>query len=393
MKKKVVIVGAGTAGLSVMRNLHRKRKDLDLTIIEPSDTHYYQPLWTLVGGGVFPLSKSRRPMKDFMPQGVTWIQKAVATFQPEQNELTLQDGNKVSYDFLVVAPGIQIDWNKIEGLTETLGKNGVCTNYSKDVVEYTWQTMKNLKGGRALFTFPNTPIKCAGAPQKVMYLAEETFRNNKVRDKVEVKFVSAGGGIFGVAKYKAALEKVIAKRGINTLYGHNLVKIDGLNKVATFKNNETGDLVEEAFDMLHVTPPMSAPDFIKQSPLANEAGWVDVNKFTTQHNKFSNIYSIGDASSLPNSKTGAAVRGQGPVLVAQLLANIDGKTTDVKYTGYASCPLVTSRSSCILAEFDYDGKPMETFPFNQAKERYSMYLLKKMFIPFMYWHAMMKGYF
>jgi sulfide:quinone oxidoreductase len=390
---KITIVGAGTAGLSILNNLYRRRKDLEFTLIEPGDQHYYQPLWTLVGGGVLPLSKSVRPLQKFLPKDVNWVREKAAQFLPEKNQVQLESGNTVDYDYLVVAPGIQIDWDKVEGLPETLGKNGVCSNYSKDVVEYTWQCMRDLKEGRALFTFPSTPIKCAGAPQKVMYLAEETFRNNGVRDKVEVKFVSAGGAIFGVQKYRDALEKIIEKRNIKTLFQHDLVKVDGERKVATFKNMQTGEIWEEKFDMLHVTPPMSAPDFVKQSPLANEAGWVDVDKYSTQHVRFPNVFSAGDASSLPNSKTGAAVRRQGPVLVENLLAAIDGGKGQGKYNGYASCPLVTSRSTCVLAEFDYDGKPDETFPFDQAKERYSMYILKKLFIPFMYWNAMMKGYF
>lgn len=392
-KKKVVIVGGGTGGLSVMRNLHRKRKDLELTIIEPSEKHYYQPLWTLVGGGIFPLSKSERNFKNFIPKNVNWIKDFVENFSPNQKFLTTKSGKKVEYDFLVVAPGIQIDWDKVEGLSETLGKNGVCSNYSKEHVEYTWEAMNSVKEGKAIFTFPSTPIKCAGAPQKVMYLAEETLRHRGVRKNIEVKFVSAGQAIFGVQKYRDALEKILEKRDIKTAFKYDLEKVDGLNRIAFFRNIETGEILEEKFEMLHVTPPMSAPNFIKQSPLANETGWVDVNKNTTQHNKYPNIFSLGDASSLPNSKTGAAIRKQGPVLVNHLLCAIDGLTGSTIYNGYASCPLVTSRSTCVLAEFDYDGKPDETFPFDQAKERYSMYLLKKWFIPFMYWNAMMKGYF
>jgi sulfide:quinone oxidoreductase len=392
-KKRVVIVGAGTGGLSVLRNLRRKRSDIELTIIEPNQTHYYQPLWTLIGAGILPFSKSAKNMADFIPKDVNWIKDFVTKFDPENNTLITKDGTQVSYDFLVVAPGIQLDWKKIEGLEETLGKNGVCSNYSEENVEYTWKTMNSLKDGSALFTFPNTPIKCAGAPQKIMYLAEETFRNNSVRDQIKVEFVSAGGAIFGIEKYKKALQKVIKKRDIKEDYKLNLIAIDGHKKIATFENIETHEKVVKSFNMIHVSPPMSAPDFIKNSPISNESGWVDVDKYSTQHNKFKNIFSIGDASSMPNSKTGAAIRKQGPVLVANLLAELDGKAVKSKYDGYASCPLVTSRSTCILAEFDYSGKPAETFPFNQAKERRSMYILKKIIIPFMYWKAMMKGYF
>lgn len=393
MKTKVVIVGAGTAGLSTLRNLHRRRNDLDLTIIEPNEYHYYQPLWTLVGGGIFPFSKSAKKMSKYIPKDVNWIKEYVSGFDPENNTVQLKTGENIHYDYLVVAAGIQIDWGKIEGLPETLGKNGVCSNYSREHVSYSWEAMNSFKGGKAIFTFPSTPIKCAGAPQKVMYLAEETFRRNKVKSNSEVKFVSAGGAIFGIQKYRDALEKLLVEKDIKTLFSHDLVKINGDKKMATFKDINTGAMHEETFEMIHVAPPMSAPDFIKNSKLANEAGWVDVDKHTTQHVRYKNIFSIGDSSGLPNSKTGASIRRQGPVMISQLLAAIDGMSSDKKYKGYASCPLVISRSSCILAEFDYDGQPDETFFFNQAKPRLSMFLLKKYIIPFMYWNAMMKGYF
>lgn len=391
--KKVIIVGAGTAGLSLVNYIHSKRKDVELTIIEPSAVHYYQPLWTLVGGGVTSLADSRRNTADFIPSGVTWLKQRVATFEPDDNQVTLADGQKLGYDFMVVAPGIQIDWDKVEGLSESLGRNGVCSNYSADSVEYTWQAIKDFKGGNALFTYPNTPIKCAGAPQKIMYLAEETFRENNVKSKAKISFVSAGQAIFGVKKYKEALEQVIEDRGIETCYGLNLVKVDGDSKIASFRNSETGETIEKPFDMIHATPPMSAPDFIKNSPLANAGGWLDLDKHSLRHSKYSNIFGLGDAGSTPNSKTGAAIRRQAPVVGENLFAALDGRTLQGAYNGYASCPLVTSRSSCILAEFDYDGTPTETFPFDQAKERYSMYMLKRHVIPFMYWNAMMSGHY
>lgn len=389
--KKVVIVGAGTAGLSLLNYIHSKRKDVALTIIEPSTSHYYQPLWTLVGAGVTSLEDSRRDTEDFIPKGVAWLKQRVVSFEPDDNQITLDDGAKIGYDYLIVAPGIQVDWDRIEGLSSALGNGGVCSNYSKDTVEYTWQSIKEFKGGNALFTYPDTPIKCAGAPQKIMYLAEETFRSNNLKDKTTISFVSAGAAIFGVKKYKEALEEVIKDRSIETCYGQNLVKVDGETKIAYFKDSASGEVIEKPFDMIHVTPPMSAPNFVKSSPLANDAGWLDLDKHSLRHNRYSNIFGLGDAGSTPNSKTGAAIRSQAPVVGDNLFAALDGRTLQGAYNGYASCPLVTSRSSCILAEFDYDGTPKETFPFNQAKERYSMYVLKRHVIPFMYWNAMMSG--
>ncbi|WP_019499139.1 FAD/NAD(P)-binding oxidoreductase [Pseudanabaena sp. PCC 6802] len=389
----IVIVGGGAAGISVAARIRNRNDSLAIAIIEPSDKHYYQPLWTLVGGGVTRFSETERDEASQIPKGVKWIKDFATGFDPDANQVLTQSTGAVKYKYLVVCPGIQIDWGKIEGLPESLGKNGVCSNYSKDTVERTWDFIKDFKGGTAIFTFPSTPIKCAGAPQKIMYLAENFFRKQGVRDKAQIVFVSAVGKIFSVEKYANALSKIIAERNIKTMFGYNLEKVDGENKKAWFRNLATNELLAMEFDLLHVGPPMSAPDFIKNSPLANQAGWVDVDKFTTQHVRFKNVFSLGDASSLPTSKTAAAVRKQAPVLVDRLFAEIDRQTSQTTYNGYTCCPLVTGYGKTIMAEFDYDLKPTETFPFDQGKERLSMYLLKKYGFPILYWNGMLKGTF
>jgi sulfide:quinone oxidoreductase len=393
-KHQIVIVGGGTAGLSAAANFcyNHNDRNLDVAIIEPSEKHYYQPLWTIVGAGVFPKEDSERNQADYTPYNATWIKEKVDTFQPEKNQVTLGNGDVVEYDYLVVAPGIQINWGAIKGLKETLGKNGVCSNYSYDTVEYTWENIRNLKSGRAIFTQPAMPIKCAGAPQKIAYLADDYFRKQNVRNNVEVMFAAQGPRIFGVEKYRIALEKLVKKKEITTRFEHNLIEVKGEEKKAVFQKVGTDETVEIEYDMLHVVPPMGAPDFIKESPIANsESGYVDVDMYTCQHVKYSNIFSAGDASSLPTSKTGAAVRKQIPVLVQNILSHMDGKELKGKYNGYASCPLVTGYGSVILAEFDYDGNPDESFPFDQSEERFSMYLLKAYGLPRLYWHGMLKG--
>ncbi|MCB0413296.1 MAG: NAD(P)/FAD-dependent oxidoreductase [Bdellovibrionales bacterium] len=390
---KIVIVGGGTAGISVLNGLKRRLGAKNLVLIEPGENHFYQPWWTLVGAGEVSPDDSKKPMKDLIPDGCQWIKEKVSTFSPEENIVITESGTKVDYDWLIVTAGLQIDWHKVKGLPENMWKNGVCSNYDYQGAQSTWELTKNFKGGKALFTQPNTPIKCAGAPQKVMYQSEEHFRKNGIRSQSEVYFTTASAGMFGVEKYKLALEKIVASRDIKPVLQHNLVEIDGNNKKAFFEKLDSGERVEMDYDMIHVVPPMSAPDFIKASPIANAEGWVDIHKHTLQHNKYSNIFSLGDAGSTPNSKTGAAVRSQGPVVIQNLLSAIEKKPLLAKYQGYASCPLITGKNKCILAEFGYDGKIMETFPFDQAVERRSMYLLKRYVIPFLYWNAMVKGYF
>lgn len=388
---KIVIVGGGTAGLTVASQLSKKLNSKEIAIIEPSSKHYYQPLWTLVGGGEASKESTERNEADYIPKGNTWIEDAVTEFYPEENYLLTRDGKKINYDFLVVVPGIQIDWDKIKGLKESLGKDGVCSNYSYQYVDKTWEYIKNFVGGTAIFTQPPPPFKCGGAPQKIMYLADDYFRKSGVREKTKVIYASAAAVSFQVKKYANTLDKVIARKGIETKYRHNLIEIKPETKEAVFENLDTKEKIILHYDMIHVTPPQSSPNFIKRSTLANADGWVDVNKQTLRHNRYPNIFSLGDASSLPTSKTGAAIRKQAPVLVKNLLSVIQGKPLMATYSGYTSCPLVTGYGRLVMAEFDYDLKPEETFPFDQSKERWSMYLLKKYLLPQIYWHGMLKG--
>ena len=394
-KYQVLIVGGGTAGITVGARLRNLPDPPEVAIIEPSSKHYYQPLWTLVGGGVFPREESVRDEADYIPPGATWIQDKVVAFQPEDNTVTLASGDVVGYDYLVVAAGIQIDWDAIPGLKESVGKpgTGVCSNYSYETVQSTWENIRNFKGGVALFTQPSTGVKCAGAPQKICYLADDAFRRQGVRDKTQVLFRSGTGGIFGVQKYANTLYKVIERKGIDAQFQHELVALRPDEKVAVFEKLDTGEQVEIKYDMIHVTPRQSAPDFIKQSPLSNDTpfGWVDVDQYTLQHKRYDNIFALGDCSSLPTSKTGAAIRKQAPVLVANLTAYMQGLPMPATYNGYTSCPLVTGYGRLVLAEFGYDKQPAETFPFDQSQERYSMYALKAYGLPRLYWNAMLRG--
>lgn len=388
---EVLIVGGGTAGITVAARLKRISEYIDIALIDPADSHYYQPLWTLVGGGVFDKEASRRSEASLIPKGVKWYKESAESFNPDENQVKTSEGTIIHYKYLIVCPGLQLDWNKIEGLEGNVGKYGICSNYSYEHVEYTWEMIRSFQGGRAIFTHPNSPVKCAGAPQKIMYLAEEAFRNQGIRNDSEVIFKSANPTIFGVKKYADVLDEVIEKKGIEADYKKDLIKIDGPNRLATFKNLNTGEEETLDYDMIHAVPYMSAPDFIKSSPLSNEDGWVDVDPYTLQHNKYSNVFSLGDASSVPTSKTGAAIRKQAPVVVSHIKSMIKGGKSPRKYDGYTSCPLVTGYNSLVMAEFKYDNVPSETFPVNQGKERKSMYLVKKFGLPAMYWHGMMKG--
>ena len=389
---RIVIVGGGTAGISVAARLCKGWfNHPDVAIIEPSDNHYYQPLWTLVGAGAAPRAQSVRSEASVIPRKAKWIQDAVATFEPDHSFLITRHGLRVTYDYLVVAAGIQINWDGIPGLKESIGTNGVCSNYAFEHVEYTWETLQKFSGGTALFTHPAGAVKCGGAPQKICYLADDHFRRRGIRDRCKLIFAIAKPSIFDVKRYAETLERVVERKEIETCLNHNLIELRPDTKQAVFERLDNGEHVVINYDMIHVTPPMSAPSFIAQSPLADKAGWVDVDKSTLRQLRFDNVFALGDCSSLPTSKTGAAIRKQAPVVAANLKAAMRGEPLPRAYNGYTSCPLVTGYGKLVLAEFDYEKRPTETFPFDQSKERRSMYLLKRYGLPLLYWNGMLKG--
>ncbi|QDV31849.1 Sulfide dehydrogenase [flavocytochrome c] flavoprotein chain precursor [Planctopirus ephydatiae] len=389
---QIVIVGGGTAGITVAAQLTRGWfNSRDVAVIEPSDKHYYQPLWTMVGAGLAKKEATEHTEASVIPRGVTWIRDAVSEFLPEQNTIRTQDGKTVTYDWLVVAAGLQVNWDQIPGLRESIGKHGVCSNYSYSTVDSTWEAIRNFRGGNAVFTNPSGAVKCGGAPQKIMYLADDRFREAGVRDKTKIIYASALQNIFAVEKYRATLLKVIARKQIECRFRHELVAIRAESQEADFINLETQETVTIPFDLLHVTPPMGPPGFIARSAIADKQGWVEIDKDSLRHVRFANVFALGDCSNLPTSKTGAAIRKQAPVVVKNLLAAMQGQPLSTKYDGYTSCPVVTGIGKLVLAEFDYDKQPAETFPVDQSKERWSMWILKRYLLPVFYWHGMLKG--
>ena len=397
---KVLILGAGSGGISVAARLVKSLGSGQIAIVDPAQVHYYQPMWTLVAAGVASAESTARPMASLIPSGVEWIQDAVVRLEPQENTVELKSGETLKYETLLVATGLTLNYGAIEGLdTKAFGSNGVYSNYSFEGAPQTFEGLNAFKGGTAIFVMPPPPIKCAGAPQKIMYLADEIFRRNGVRDKTKILYATAGGVMFGVPVFKTALEKVVAKKNIEPKYFHKFVGIKANEKIAVFEINDPkqspGTRVEIPYDLIHVVPPMIPHKFVVDSELANKEGdqrnWLKVDKFTLQNPDFKNVFGVGDVTGVPNSKTGAAIRKMAPVVAANMLAAIKGEALPAKYDGYASCPLVTGFGKVILAEFGYDGKLMPSFPFDQTQERWSMRFLKKTMLPRLYWNLFLKG--
>lgn len=428
---QVLIIGGGTAGIMVAAQLINQKKVKDVAIIEPADTHYYQPAWTLVGAGTYNFDKTARPMSSVIPKNATWIKDKATGFDPENNIVHTASKGDITYDYLVVAPGLAYDFSLVPGLGEAIDKGVVCSNYTNP--QHTWNVIKNFKGGTALFTQPTTPIKCGGAPQKIMYLAENHFRKSGVRKKTDIVFATGGTVIFGVKKIAKTLMEVVDRKDINLRFHHKLVAVDGDKQIAWYEmgkeitaggcvvisNNNEDDLkLDEKFqynykdvkvsvdgnrygihyDMMHTAPPSVAPKFVKDSTLVNAAGWLDVNHQTMQHNTYANIFGLGDVAALPTAKTGAAIRKQVPIVVDNLKLLINNhKMGSMSYNGYSSCPLVTDYGKMVLAEFDYDNnftpdpKLKRMLISDSSKEHWRLWMLKKYGLPYLYWNKMMKG--
>lgn len=432
---KILIVGGGLAGISTAAKLTSALSSPDITIIEPNPYSVsYQPGQTLVAGGIWEKSDILYETKDFIPSGVKMIKDLAKEFDPENNKVITEGGLTISYDYLVIATGLVLDYGMIKGLegvgtsaddnieiSKKIGKNGVHSIFYANGAVNTWTGIQELiseaKSGKklkALFTHPNTPIKCGGAPKKIMYLTDARLREAGVRDNVELSFYPNGGSMFGVPEYHDAIVKQFEARDMKWEYKNNLIEIDVNTKKAIFEKRwlEKGEYdediedyemiprskkVERDYDFIHVTPPMRAPDAVKNSSLAwqrgsaSKGGWVEVNKETLQHTRYSNVFCLGDVAGIPMGKTGGSVRKQYKVLTENLISLMEGKELKAKYAGYTVCPLVTGIGTVMLAEFDWSGKPTPSFPLDPAVERYIMWLLKVYLLKPMTIYGMLSG--
>ncbi|MFE7860124.1 FAD-dependent oxidoreductase [Streptomyces sp. NPDC057403] len=393
-RHRVVVIGGGSAGISVSARL-RRAGVTDITLIEPSDTHWYQPLWTLVGGGQAPLSTTRRPEGSVVPDGVRWIRRRAVAVDAEARTVRLSGGAELTYEYLVMAPGIQLDWNGVPGLAEAVGHDVVSSNYLPEYAPRTWDLIKRMRSGTAVFTHPATPLKCGGAPQKIAYLAADHWRREKVLGDIRVVLVIPDPALFKVPAWSQVLEKVAARYGIEVRLRSEMTAVEGDVRELTVTDHANGTKESLGYDFLHAVPPQSAPDWVKESPLADPAsaqGFVAADRHTLRHPVHGNVFALGDVANLPTSKTGAAVRKQAPVVAGNLLDVMNGRSPSHRYDGYTSCPLVTARDRMLLAEFDYDLKPTPTFPLlDPFKERRTMWLFKRYGLPPVYWRGMLTG--
>ena len=431
---RILIVGGGLAGMSTAARLTLNLTNPDITVIEPEKLSVsYQPGQTLVAAGIWDIDDIKYNRDDFVPEGTKLIEDRVIDFDPTNNRVTTAKGQVIEYDYLIVATGLQLDYERIEGLEhagrayssgdnsrlhKAIGNDGICSIYTAEGAEKTWDEMqkaiekaKNAKDGKKvqfLFTHPSTAIKCGGAPKKIMYLTNARLKEAGARENAELTFYPNGGAMFGVPEYHDAIHEQFKREGFKWHYRHNLIGVEKENKIAIFdaKWQEKGpydpimkdfeviskhEKVRVPYDFIHITPDAVAPREVGESDIGSASGWVPVNKETLQHVKYNNVFAIGDIAQVPMGKTGGSVRKQYKVLVDNLIAQMEGKKLPSKYAGYTVCPLITDIGTVMLAEFDWTVKPTPSFPLDPLVERWVFWLMKVYALKPMTMYGMLSG--
>lgn len=420
-KARVLIIGGGAAGLSMAARLSSVLETPDITLFDPSNDQFYQPGFTMIAGGIYSPNEVKRPQAGYIPSGVKWIKEKVVSIDPVTSKLKASDGNTYVYDFLVLTPGLQMNFDQVEGVSRsTLGVGNAHCMYDYQGAQNTWKALQEFsqKGGAGVFTNTFTKLKCGGAPKKIAMLTDDYCRRNKTRDKISVTYYNASKNLFDTPYYAGRLEEIFQERDLNICPQHRLTGVDTASKKVFFekavtrevdetdektglvtkvKKKETSPVIVD-YDFLHFTPPMSAPDFVREAELGWTEGslqsgsWVMVDKNTMVHKRYPNIVSLGDVAGLPTSKTSAAIRMQVPIAVSNLVALMENRTPDALYNGYTACPIITEYGKVLMCEFDYDKKPMPTLPLiDGTHEQWVHWLLKKYVLKPMYFHGMLNG--
>lgn len=369
-KARIVIVGAGAAGLASASRLVQRLDGAAITLIDARKAHFYQPGFTLVAAGLKPKDYAVSQTRDYIPAGATLIEDSVAAFEPEQNRVKTRGGQTIPYDFLIVATGLQLDYGAISGMeTGLIGKNGIGSVYAgPEAADATWREMARFTetGGVGLFHRPDTEMKCAGAPLKYAFITDDRLRHAGTRGKTELIYAAQNKALFSVPIVSEKVRMLFQDRNVKVVHDHVMTAIDPGRKIATFKTPAGNQ--EIRYDFVNVIPPMRAPKAVRESALAWQTGafaadgWMEVDMKTLRHKRFPNVFGIGDVAGVPKGKTAASVKWQVPVAVDHLVASLSGGTSSEAYNGYTSCPLITRIGRAMLVEFDYENNLTPSFP-------------------------------
>ncbi len=398
-KARIVIIGAGAGGTALANRLVKRLDGAEITLIDPRVEHLYQPGLSLVAAGLKPASYVESKTTDWLPDGVTLIAEAAAAIDPEAKTVDTAGGQKVPYNFLVVAPGLVLDHDAIEGFSlDMVGQNGIGALYAgPQYAAATWKAAQSYTetGGVGLFTRPATEMKCAGAPLKHTFLIEDIARTAGTRGKLDLHYMANNDSLFGVPIVSEKVRMLFGDRGITPDYSHVLRGLDAGAKTATFDTPEGSVTME--YDYIHVIPPQRAPEVIRQSGLSwddkwTDQGWVECDMATLRHLRYDTIWALGDVAGVPKGKTAASVKWQVPVVEDGLISAIEGREATETYNGYTSCPMITRVGRAMLVEFDYNNNLTPSFPgiIAPLEELWISWLMKEVALKATY-NAMLRG--
>jgi sulfide:quinone oxidoreductase len=380
----VLVVGGGNGGLSVAARL--RRAGADVAVIEPSETHYFKPLFSHIAGGTARPREAARPQSDVFPKDVVWIHDSVTAVDASAHEVQLASGGVVGYDHLVLAPGIRNDWDGIPGLETAIRTPHVASNYEFDLAVKSSRLLRDVREGTVVFVQAQGPASCAGAAQKPMYQACAYWRAKGVLDSIRVVLLVPESSVYGVPEIDEELERKIEEYGIELRTDAPLRSVDADRRVVSFGAGE-----ELTYDVLLVEPPQVAPRWIAESGLADADGFVDVDPRTLRSTTHATVWSLGDAAGTWNSKSGGALRKQAKVLAQNLTAVLAGDVPRAMYDGYGVCPFTVSRNTAVFAEFDDQGRLQPTLWRGSYKESRRNWIIDRHVFPKLYWHLILQG--
>lgn len=397
---RVIIAGAGAAGLSIAARLRRQLPNATITIFDSRINHYFQPGWTLVGAGWWQPSQTVESTRKYIPGGVRWVEELIGEFDPQSNSVTTTSGQRHDYDWLFVTTGLSLDYAAIEGMSEDLiGQNGIASIYAGPVAAGVSARVIDqyvARGGVALFGRPATEMKCAGAPLKMTFITDYKARAAQRRSSCKIIYTAHNNAVFGVVPVNERVKQMYQERGVDVQYNHVLTAIDAGARRATYRTPEGAVSID--YDMIHVVPPMRAPAAVRNSPLAWQSGpnaadgWIEVDRHTLRSPRFPNVFAVGDVAGVPRGKTAASVKWQVPVAVDHMVASVRGESSPSSYNGYTSCPMVTGLGKAMLIEFDYDGNLTPSFPFiDPLQELWISWFIEEKALIGTY-RAMLRGY-
>ncbi|UTW61426.1 NAD(P)/FAD-dependent oxidoreductase [bacterium SCSIO 12741] len=392
--KQLLILGAGTSGTMMSNHLRKTlpKKDWQITVVDHQENHYYQPGFLFLPFDIYKTSQLKKSIKKFIPKGVNLIQEKVELIDKDQDQVSLKNGEKLKYDILIIATGTDIAPREIEGMLGDHWQKSVFDFYTFDGARNLRNKLRKWDGGKLVVHISEMPIKCPVAPLEFAFLADSYFKNKKMRDKVDITFVTPVSGAFTKPKASKELNYLLEQKNIKIVPDFNIEKVDAdNNKIVDYGG------MEVEYDLLVTVPTNMGDDVIERSGFGDELNFVPTDKATLQTKVKDNIFAIGDATNIPASKAGSVAHFEAEILTENIQRYINGQELKQEFDGHANCFVETGDGKAILIDFNYTHEPTTGHypfpnfgPLSLLKESHMNHLGKLAF-RWIYWNMLITG--